>query len=127
MTMPRTSLRLLYALTAAALLWTGIGDAYGVHHCPHHDALPGASIADHGSDSHHARDHHDGAPTDRSGHGPCTCVGACRVAVAVGMPRLTLPRLATGVPFREELSTTAFPALARPFALPLANAPPPLA
>ena len=81
-------LRAVALLSALALLFTGATDAYGLHRCEHHDALPGvdatataaAAHAGHGAHEAHAaiadrteRDRHGDAGHDDG----CTCVGDC--------------------------------------------------
>lgn len=94
----------LFALVAFSAAMAS--DAYGLHSCPHHDALPGESVhtvvadadihtgaAGHSDSAHHAMagSAHDGAapfhtdhghadvhaPGENDDHGVCTCVGAC--------------------------------------------------
>ena len=81
-------LRLLSLASALVLLLVGTADAYGLHRCAHHDALPGEAVpaggAEHAAPGAHA-DHgaaqapaaHDhGAPANEH-DGGCTCVGDC--------------------------------------------------
>jgi len=126
----------LFALVAFGAAMAS--DAYGLHSCPHHDALPGESVHAAGSeaDIHHAAAEHtvvsdqvradaDGSP-EHDGHGVCTCVGTC----SANPP--SVPLESAHVTIAASLSTTSqfVPAYTRPHArttpylLPWATAPP---
>ncbi len=110
------------------LLLNGSVDTFGVHPCPHHDAIatasPAAPAMEHGGahDTAHSSDSH--AP---GGHeGTCTCLGSCALGTVAPLPSPAVlraaPLLAThNIPVLEDA-----PVLAgrRPYVLPYATAPP---
>lgn len=110
------------ALLTLLLLTVRAADAFGVHRCPHHDALPaptGAATAHaHGSAGHGAAPH----------HGACTCVGACTLDCCdtVAARPGGLLRIAPAEP-AAELAAAATDSLAPGVLelLPFANGPPP--
>jgi hypothetical protein len=130
---------LVAAILAVLFVGTGAIDAYGLHRCPHHDALPGDGYqqaeGSHGDESHaaaHAAGAGGGAAAGAQGeqghdeHGPCSCIGLC------GAASTAMPGAASATP-RLALVTFDAPA-ARPahtradartdYLLPFANAPP---
>lgn len=71
----REHLRRGLASAMVALFVAGsVGEAAGLHHCPHHDTVAGHAV--HPDASH---DEGDG------GHG-CTCFGTCHGSAAVALP-----------------------------------------
>lgn len=69
---------MLSLLSALALVLAETADAYGLHRCAHHDALPGAA-AEAGTDgaAHHVGGHDHDAPSSDAHDAGCTCVGNC--------------------------------------------------
>jgi hypothetical protein len=129
---------LVAAILAVLFVGTGAIDAYGLHRCPHHDALPGES-ADAADAGQPAAEHHHGTPHADAGaaaagqeqdghgeHGPCSCIGLCGAASAA------LPGLSAAEPGPAPVTfaaPAARPASARAipradYLLPFANAPP---
>lgn len=120
---------LVAAFLAVMFVGTGAIDAYGLHDCPHHDALPDAASSaqpvagGHGASGHAAPAGHDDGHDE---HGPCTCIGLC------GAASVALPALGAGAP--ELVVATAGRVAARPvltrvptrgdYLLPFATAPP---
>jgi hypothetical protein len=125
---------LVAAFLAVLFVGTGAIDAYGLHRCPHHDALPAetaaAPSAGHGgahAGGTHASAADEGETENGHGeHGPCSCIGLCGAASAA------LPVLAAGMPHAASVTfdaPAARPARAPSFTradylLPFANAPP---
>ncbi|MGH7542405.1 MAG: hypothetical protein ACREK7_00565 [Gemmatimonadota bacterium] len=64
----------LASAMVALFLAGSAGEAAGLHHCPHHDAVAGHSV--HTDASHGEED---------GGHG-CTCFGTCQGSAAVALP-----------------------------------------
>lgn len=87
-------LRLISLASALSLVLAGATDAYGLHRCAHHDALPGESAAgttDHGAHAAvpgdaHATSHQHGAPQSGEHESGCTCVGHCAGAPGIATP-----------------------------------------
>jgi hypothetical protein len=138
----------IHGLVAAtlAVLFVGAGaiDAYGLHRCPHHDALPGeagvpgARAQPDGHAAIHAGAAHNGDvagpaahgdPTNEEGHGehgPCSCIGLCGAA-SVALPgfaaRAPVPLQVTADAVSLRLAQSLTIARAD-YLLPFANAPP---
>ena len=122
-------LRLLSLASVLALVLAGSADAYGLHRCVHHDALPGeaasAEAPAHGG--HGAQHDHDAPASDSSEHDAgCTCVGDC-----AGAPAVLTPDEPTGItvaPVWVRVATPDFRPMLRHVAwlLPPANGPPAL-
>lgn len=108
------------------LLLTGSGDAFGVHACPHHDAVSQAAMAQAGHAGMHGHGAGHDAPADAEDHGACTCLGACFTATAAPLPRAVLLPVARVVSVSTPAtSTVALPRRGRlPYVLPYATAPP---
>jgi hypothetical protein len=96
-----------------------------LHSCPMHGDHSGhlaaaqTHVAVHGG--------HHGAPADDSSK-PCTCLGACCTAVAIGVPSLALVDL-YAIPVRvvaviAPVRDTAAPVVAPEYSHPFANGPP---
>lgn len=119
----RRSKRLVIGL-AFLFLFAGAGDAWGVHHCPHHDGPPAAAATE---DS--GAVHHHGAAAEDADHGPCTCVGRCHAGVAPTIAdhgaQGTLPVPPAPLETARSPKTPLRVALT-PFSLPWSNAPPTL-
>jgi hypothetical protein len=85
----RWQLRLLSALTAAALLAAFGGEAFGYRRpCAHHEAMAGHEQHREASPStgHHATHAQD--TSEEEGHAePCSCLGNCSVAHQEAPPR----------------------------------------
>jgi len=82
-------LRLISLASALALVLSGATDAYGLHRCAHHDALPGETTTQAPGHAGHAADHgaHDhGAPESDAHESGCTCVGHCAGAPGIASP-----------------------------------------
>jgi hypothetical protein len=138
----------IHGLVAAilAVLFVGAGaiDAYGLHRCPHHDALPGeAGIpAAAGQSAGHAAihtgaTHTGGVPgqaahgdaSDEQGHGehgPCSCIGLCGAATAAlpGFAARALEPLAITADAVSLRLTQSLTIARADYLLPFANAPP---
>ena len=119
----RRSKRLIPAGLALLFLFAGAGDAWGVHHCPHHDGPPPAAATGSGADHHH------GAAATDADHGPCTCVGRCHAGVAPTIAdhgaQGTLP-VPPAPPAAARSPQTPLRVALTPFSLPWSNAPPTL-
>lgn len=134
----RLQRRIVSVVAAVAFFATGAVDAYGLHSCPHHDALP-APVHDAGDDPAHnvggdaaydAGAVHVGAPHGSGAHGddhgPCSCVGECSITTPpapVPTRHITIAASLTAAPSLQIAATQ--PRLrAVPHVLPYANAPP---
>lgn len=134
------SIRFRIASLALVLAFQGVAavDAFGLHACPHHDALPEAARHEappalHGGEGHDGATHasadaHAPAEDGHGDHGPCTCVGTCQVqpqssAIA---SEAAAPSLAGHPVTRGEAEVVRREALpGRPsFLLPYAHGPP---
>lgn len=122
--------RLIALWAWLVLLLNGSVDAFGVHACPHHDAIshaaPSARAADDGgADGHHAA-HPPDAPAPDGHGGSCTCVGSCVLGTAAPIPQpVVLPAVAA-LATQQSSPVDDSPVLAgrRPYVLPYATAPP---
>jgi len=119
-------LRACALLSVLVLLLAGAADAYGLHRCAHHDALPGES-GEHGD---HAAGHDHAAPTphDAPAHddGGCTCVSDCAGSSGLESANADEPvelHFATAV-VSEPAPATMPRAAHSPHTLPFAQAPP---
>ncbi|HEU5209421.1 MAG TPA: hypothetical protein VFU06_08420 [Longimicrobiales bacterium] len=131
--------RIVSLLALVVFSTTGAADAYGLHSCPHHDALPetphqqhahradaqAATVTSHGQHSHDSADA-PASPAEHDGHGPCTCVGECSsnppAAPLEAAPVTVVASLATRhvvVPAQVQPH-----ACTTPYLLPWPNAPP---
>ncbi|HEY7471646.1 MAG TPA: hypothetical protein VIE68_04785 [Gemmatimonadota bacterium] len=116
------STRIFTGVLALLFLFAGAGDAWGAHHCPHHDgprAAPTGAATDHGH----------GAPPHGEDHGPCTCVGRCHAGAApsLGDPAEPAPLPVPPSPPFSSPAPEPPPRVALvPFAIPWSNAPPTL-
>lgn len=129
--MNRSPAHRLIALWAwIVLLLNGSADAFGVHPCPHHDAVghaPPAAAAQHGHGAPHGGMDHAPAGGEQSGHGSsCTCVGSCLMGTAAPLPRTAVLPAATVVvaPFVGVSGDAAVLPGWLPYRLPYATAPP---
>lgn len=119
----RRSKRLVSAGLALLFLFAGAGDAWGVHHCLHHDGPTPAATT--GSEA----DHQHGAAAKDADHGPCTCVGRCHAGVAPTIAdsgaQGTLP-VPPAPPAAARSPQPLLRVALTPFSLPWSNAPPTL-
>jgi len=120
--------RLIALWAWIVLLLNGSVDAFGVHPCPHHDAVAHApaSPVDRG-DAHGHGSAHQSSPESQDGHdGSCTCLGSCVLGTAAPLPEPAVLRVAPiavsrRAPQRDE---TVVLSGRRPYVLPYATAPP---
>lgn len=145
----RLQRRIVSVVAAVAFFATGAVDAYGLHTCPHHDALPAAAQSDvetpdlHAGHAEHAtaavpEAHAQPAHTSPAAsavageggahddHGPCSCVGECSLTAppapgAAAHYTIAAPLVAAPAPQR---TATQPRARTTPHVLPYANAPP---
>lgn len=103
----------------ALFLAGGVGEAVGLHECPHHHAT--AVEAGHGPGSHGASDEGHG-----DDGGACSCLGTCQGATSVALPiGAGDVRLDLGDVTRELSTSTGSPDLeSTPYLLPFATGPP---
>jgi hypothetical protein len=86
--------RLIALWASIVLLLNGSVDAFGVHPCPHHDAVAHAPQAASGmaESGHHGAHGHGGAhhaptPDEPGGHAEtCTCLGSCLTGTGAPLP-----------------------------------------
>jgi hypothetical protein len=138
--------RLIAPLFAVAFNLATLGEAFGLHPCPHHDAIgvPGtpvvpeavpASPAEHGPGHVLAAMGHDphAAVLDEAGghgshHGVCTCMGNCQAGGGVGFaPTHAVPRLALAAvvtTWSDGVAPVSAPPRRAPRLIPFATAPP---
>ena len=128
------SMRTRIGSLALVLAFQGVAavDAFGLHECPHHDAVPEAPRHEmpHGPqpEADHAGDAHAPGEDGHGQHGPCTCVGTCQVepqSTPIAAPE-SAPTLAGGTITHAEAEVVRCEALpGRPsFLLPYAHGPP---
>jgi hypothetical protein len=120
------ALVLALSFTASAF-----SDAFGLHTCAHHDALPAVPAGDHHGATGAGSAGHGGAPaTARSDHHspdePCTCMGACDTSAGIAHPSLRAgtqeqPAIALAVAARQPVTGRR---RLSPYLLPWATAPP---
>ena len=82
-------LRLISLASALALVLSGATDAYGLHRCAHHDALPGETTTEAPAHAGHAvahATHDDGGHESDAHESGCTCVGHCAGAPGIASP-----------------------------------------
>ena len=87
-------LRLISLASVVALVLSGATDAYGLHRCAHHDALPGESTTEAPAHAGHAVEHgaHEHGAPESDAHesdahdSGCTCVGHCAGAPGIASP-----------------------------------------
>ena len=115
-------LRGVVGLLAMLLLLLGSsGDAFGLHRCSHHDALPTADEAP--QHNHHG---HNQAPADDEPVPSCTCVGACAtngVALTPAVSTAAIDVVATTFVVPASV-VDIIPAAQPAFLLPYSTAPP---
>ncbi|MGH7570747.1 MAG: hypothetical protein ACREMK_02750 [Gemmatimonadota bacterium] len=107
-------------LLIALFLAGNMGEAAGLHECPHHHAVAsdaGQSAGSHGDSG--------GAHEDDAANGACTCIGACQGAAGIGLP--TGAAAAAILPIEDAPATAAFASpdvQSTPYLLPYATGPP---
>lgn len=104
--------RAFLVVSAASFLVASAGKAFGVDHCPQHDALPVRAAAVAAVRAEHATPgaSHTLVPAGSAAHqhdgGPCTCVGCCHEIFRASVP-------AAGVAISLSRATTSSSGLSR--------------
>ncbi|MGH7557010.1 MAG: hypothetical protein ACREMD_04405 [Gemmatimonadota bacterium] len=108
-------------LLIALFLAGNVGEAAGLHECPHHDAA--SSAAGHRPGSHGDPS---GSHEDDAARGACTCIGTCHGAASIGLPAgaTAAAIVPDGVGSATGASTVSADPRSIPYLLPYATGPP---